>query len=352
MGATAQRRLPLTPWELPLLQAPTHLHRRSRLKRGRERGHYMGILSFVHRNHFVIAQQVQRRFPSHLRSSRTTRRHLEELESLGYLATAPARGVSPLFPKVYFVPAKGLRRLQKALAGQGRPWRASRVDRKGRHAGEGFTAEHLLHEILISEFMLALWQTTQARSDLELLTTQRRSLTRHPAFVCRVDGRQTRVMPDALFLVRQAGAGMICCLVEVDLGTMTPKQLRSKFRRYDSWAQSEAGNNFLLDLYRKHGATNPRPAFRILVAAKDRDGTNDLGRATAIGAAAARWPRVTSSLWLTTLAHLRAIQGAVEPLNGPIWYRGRDIGKNFRGVAAHLLFNSNCVASKTEAIRS
>ena len=98
-----QQRQPLTPWELPSLLTSVHTYRRSRRKAGRERKHFPAILGFVYRNRFAVASQIQRRFSDVLRSDRTARRHLEELESLGYLAAAPARGVSPLFPKVYYV---------------------------------------------------------------------------------------------------------------------------------------------------------------------------------------------------------------------------------------------------------
>ena len=57
----------------------------------------------MYRNRFALASQIQRRFSSVLRPGRTTRRHLEELESLRFRGTVPGRGVGPLFPKVYYV---------------------------------------------------------------------------------------------------------------------------------------------------------------------------------------------------------------------------------------------------------
>src|SRR5262249_24867000 len=78
-------RRPLTPWELPSLLTPVHVYRRAAKRRKKERRHYAAILGFVYRNRFAVASQIQRRFSSILRSDRTTRRHLEELEALGYL---------------------------------------------------------------------------------------------------------------------------------------------------------------------------------------------------------------------------------------------------------------------------
>jgi hypothetical protein len=87
---------------------PMHTYRRAKKKRSVERRHFARILAFVHRNRFAVASQIQRRFADVLRSDRTARRHLEELEALGYLGVAPARGVSPLFPKVYYVAGRGV----------------------------------------------------------------------------------------------------------------------------------------------------------------------------------------------------------------------------------------------------
>ena len=88
-----RHRRPLTPWELPSLLISVHAYRRRKKEPKTERSHFPAILGFVYRNRFAVAFQIQRRFSDTLRSDRTTRRHLEELEALGYLAVAPARGV-------------------------------------------------------------------------------------------------------------------------------------------------------------------------------------------------------------------------------------------------------------------
>src|ERR1051326_3475117 len=160
-------RRPLTPWELPSLLTPVHVYRRS-AKCGRsqkERPHFAAILGFVYRNRFAVASQIRRRFSSALRSDRTTRRHLEELESLAFLRTAPARGVGPLFPKVYYVTGRGVRRLKESLSKQGKTWQPSRVDRRSRDSSEGYAAERLLHELFITQFMLPVWQTGDKRPE-------------------------------------------------------------------------------------------------------------------------------------------------------------------------------------------
>jgi len=118
------------------------------------------------------------------------------------------------------VTGRRVRKLRNLLAAHTKSWKPSREDRCGRNTQEGYSADHIIHEILITEFLLAVWQTVRARPDLELLTVQRRSLAKRPAFQLAVGGRHSRLVPDAMFLFRQGGPGMVCCFVEMDNGTM------------------------------------------------------------------------------------------------------------------------------------
>jgi hypothetical protein len=306
-----------------------HTYRRSRKKTNRERKHFPAILGFVYRNRFAVASQIQRRFSDVLRSDRTARRHLEELESLGFLGAAPARGVSPLFPKVYYVTKRGVRRLRESLAAQGKSWQAGRIDRRGRHTQEGYSADHIIHEILTTEFLLAVWQTVHGRPDLELLTIQRRSLAKHPAFRVAMNGHNTRLIPDAMFLFRQSGGGMACCFVEMDNGTINEKQIREKYARYLAWSQSVSGKQYLIDLYRRHGAADPRPTFRLLIIARSRTGNNDERRMMELCAPAAKLPAtMRDRLWFTTVAELCRCQKQVLPLEAVTWSRGRFVANS------------------------
>jgi hypothetical protein len=323
-----QQRPPLTPWELPSLLTSVHTYRRSKRKGGKERAHFSAILGFVYRNRFAVASQIQRRFSDVLRSDRTARRHLEELESLGYLAAAPARGVSPLFPKVYYVTSRGVRKLRESLATQGKQWHAGRIDRRGRNTEEGYSADRIIHEILTTEFLLAVWQTVHGRADLQLLTIQRRSLVKQPAFQVVVSDHRTRLIPDAMFLFRHTDGGMVCCFVEMDNGTMNKKKIRAKYARYLAWSQSAAGKQYLIDLYCRHGAREPRPTFRLLVVARSRTGRDDPHRVLELSEPLVTLPAAMQDrFWFTTVAALRGCQDALLPLEGAIWRRGRDAGR-------------------------
>lgn len=315
------RRRPLTVWELPSLLTPMHRYRARKKKPKPERGHFAAILGFIYRNRFAVASQIQRRFSHVLKSDRTTRRHLEEMQVLGLIDVAPTRSVGPLWPKVYFVAGRGVKKLREALAKKGKPWQAVRIDRKSRHAAEGFSAEHVLHEILITEFLLMVWQTIKNRPDLELLQTERRSLKRHPAYKLTIDATPTRLEPDAMFLFRQAGRGMMCCYVEMDTGAMNLKQLKAKFRRYEAWTQSHTGQQYLADLYGRHGATHARPLFRLLVIATSRSGTEDGRRLDELATLRASFFTLAQRMWLSSLNQFKHDKEFQTALTSAMWSR-------------------------------
>jgi hypothetical protein len=286
----------------------------------------------VYRNRFAVASQIKRRFCTILRSDRTTRRHMEELESLGHVAVVPGRGVGPLFPKVYYVTGRGVRKLRNALAKQEKAWQPSRVDRRSRDAHEGYVAARIIHEILITEFMLTVWQTIDGRSDLKLLTVQRRSLAKHAAFRLVIGRRQTRLVPDAMFLFRQREGGMRCCFLELDNGTMNRKQIKTKYARYEAWARSKHGQQYLIDLYRRHGAKEPRPAFRLLIVARSRSGNDDRRRMAELSAPVPELsPTMRHRVWLTTVADLRRSEAEAAQLEAPIWWRTKDLDNEGAG---------------------
>ena len=278
-----------------------HQYKRPRIKNPKERPHYLTITSYVYRNRFVIANQVQRRFKTYLKSDRTARRHLAELEALGYLGVAVTRGVSPLWPKVYFCRQRGARRLREALRAKGKSAHFIRLDRSRRI---GHSSDHILHELLITEFLLTLWESAQANTDHELLRIERRSLPSQPAFSILDHGKSTRIEPDAMFLCRYRSRGMMCYFVEIDTGSMTPKQLMAKFRRYELWSRSSPGRDFLTQLYSRNGAAKPHPTFRLSLVSCGQPGQDPRLRLRKIAATAAPFSTVSHVLRLLSSTEL------------------------------------------------
>lgn len=314
---------PLSVWELSKLLRSVRSHRKTTTKVARERPHFRGILAFVHRNRFAVASQILRRFPKHLGSDRTARRHLAEMESLGLLGVVETNNVSPLWPKVFFVTRRGMATLKKALHKQGKEWTESVQDRR---RSDGASAQHVLHELFITEFQLMAWETTQVLDDLQFLTMQRRSLAKHDAFKIVVAGRQIRLQPDAMFLYRQQGRGMMCCFVEMDLDSMSNKQLVAKFRRYQRWAESSKSSQYLEELYVRYGATKPAARFRILVVVGSRTIQAEQQRVTRIAKLASGLPKTISDcIWISSVNQLQVATERSAILNESLWIRPRDV---------------------------
>lgn len=313
-----KRRRPLSVWELPTLLRSVHEHRNSKPKNCKERRHVPAILAFVYRNRFAVANQIQRRFPQYLPSDRTARRRLAEMEALGYLGVVATNNTSPLWPKVYQVTKRGLSRLRQAHAKQTMDWAPTRSDRS---RSNGFSAQHVVHEILVTEFMLQVWLAGHERPNLELPKIERRSLIGNPAFRVAVNGKQSWLAPDALFVIRRQEHGMMCCLVEVDTCSMSNRQLTKKLSRYAAWTGSPSGQQFLVDLYRRFGASKPKAAFRLLIVACDPIGQQHERRMLNILRAGNKAPcQLRDRIWLT---HAGVCSSAAEPgikaLHLPKW---------------------------------
>jgi hypothetical protein len=313
----ATRRPRLSTWQLPKLIESVHHYRKSRGLKPRERPHFKGILAFVYRNRFVTAEQVRRRFSSMVRSDRTARRHLAEMEALGYLNLVPTRAVGPLFPKVYFVGWRGVRRLHEALTAAGKPGDVSRIDRG---VPRGYSSEHVIHELFVAEFMLSVWETISSRDDLELLFVQRRAVEREKGLLVTVNGMRSRVKPDAIFVFRHTPAGMVACFLEMDSGSMSRQQMDRKLRRYEVWAESTVGREFLSNLYRKCGSKQTRPVFRLLIVCRDREGRNDERRQRSLCETAERRAVLRPMVWITTVDKLSSYPSS-ESLNQGMWLR-------------------------------
>jgi hypothetical protein len=294
------------------------------MRKPQERAHYPAILAWVYGNRFAIASQIQRRFAKYLKSGRTARRHLQELESLGWLGVAPARAVGPLFPKVYYVTRSGVERIKGAFRRQGKAWEPFRVDRKGWHSKAGFSAEHVIHELLLTEFLLGVWREFADRSDWKLLQMERRSLGRNPAFALPELGKLARLHPDAMFVVQNA-EGVIVFLVELDLGTMSRKQLGRKFRRYAGWLESGRGARLVRSIGGGSGCKEGSNALCVVWIVKNRVEGEDRRRVAEVVRAALPWfDTLDENLWCTTMSDLAKASCSGSLMGARIWTRCSD----------------------------
>src|SRR5262249_50750409 len=83
--------------------------------------------------------------------------------------------------------------------------------------------------------------------------------------------------------------------------------------------------HYLVNLYRQHGATDPRPSFRVLLVANDRTDDGGESRMIDLMATALELPAsVRDRLWVTTAGGVRAPHHHEQPLGVAIWRRGPD----------------------------
>lgn len=257
------KRQALSVWELPKLLRPVHHYRKRELTPCRERPHFRAVLAFVHRNRFAVASQIQRRFSKYMASDRTARRHLAELESLGFLDVVDTLNVGPLWPKVYFVTRRARSRLRQALRERGKEWSEPALDRK---RTSGVTSHHILHELLITELLLMIWEAAQGREDFQLVTIQRRSLLKDNNLELTITGRRTRLQPDGVYVSQRISRPPMVTFLEMDLGTMSLKQMTAKFRRYHAWTTSECGSRYLKAQVSQYGLGRIRMRILVMVA--------------------------------------------------------------------------------------
>ena len=323
-----------TGWELPDLIRPLpRRKRRCAIGKPRLLPHQPALLEYVFLSRFATASQVQRRFPDWLRSARTTQWQLANLVQWGFLATAPVRSTSPNFPFVYFATGKGVTLINETYAKHG-------LSRKhplgeGRKAS-GVALESILHELLLTEFELAVKTTVDSRTDLSLLATERRYYRKELQLRFSQSGKTHCVIPDAGFVTRigkpSAGTSQNASLttllnfVELDNGTMAPVRVLQKLEQYAAWAASEAGERYLRDTYASYGAAVPNCGFRLLLVAHDKlHAQGDQKRLTALFERVLELPAtMRDRVWMATAADLKAHQHHSPPLSAEIWYRGRD----------------------------
>lgn len=306
--------------------------------RGRRRAlsaYAAAVVEYVYQSRFATASQIERRFPEWLRSTRTTQGQLAEWVARDLLALAPVRSTSPNFPYVYYATGRGVRLVNDTYREFGVPLRLPPGE--DRKAG-GVTVTSLLHELLVTEFELAVRRTVGERSDLKLLFTERRYFRRGKRLAPESERGGTPVIPDAGFLIAGGGGsegtshnvprmreGMLY-FVELDNGTLPLARIRQKFAAYGRWADSTAGAEYLHVFYSRYGVRQPQAGFRLVVIGHDPwQAGGDGRRLVDLFSQGLTLPAaMRDRLWLTTVEDLRAVQDQSPPLSAKIWLRGRD----------------------------
>ncbi len=282
------------------IAAATPARPRATKATSRRYSRYAGrLLAFCARHRTVVADHVTRQFRDLVGGDRNTRLHLQTLVARGELTVRREHGTGR--PNVYLITARGLR---------------SAGDVGGRHRLP--SGSHVTHELLITETAVSVGECVRARSDLSLLWDARFELAQHSAFA--------GIVPDYAFLFAQP-QGRLLCLVEVSSGVESATRLGEKVDQYAEWSESNKGRRFMTDLYRRFGAKDPRPVFRLLFLVQNRrTGKDDSRLAELLNEVVRRPTGLERRVWATTVTSLSEA-GSVD---GAIWMRGDEVRKNLR----------------------
>ena len=318
---------------MPELIRPLPIRRRTYRKRPRLLAHYPAVVEFIYSSRFATGFHVRRRFSQYMASERTAQYQLASLVQLGYLDTAPVRSTSPNFPYVYFATGRGVRLIGESYARLGHRWSQPATET---NRSKGVALTSIMHELLVTEFDLAVWQTLSQRTDLQRLFVERRYFQRDKRLQYSHDGGWQPVIPDSGFLLQmlsqtsgRLGASLLLHLVELDNGTMPLRRIRQKLEHYDAWARSDEGCEYLRTLYRQYDHRPKRLNFRLLIIAHaSHSPGGDDRRLADLLTEAARLPRtMRDRIWLTTATNLRAHQADTSCLSSPLWYRAKNAAR-------------------------
>ena len=341
--ATPGKSRPVSVWNLHELIRPLPVRKQPCERRPNLLPHYAAVTEYVYNSRFAIASQVQRRFAKYMPSERTAQYQLANLVRLGYLRTASVRSTSPNFPYVYHATSRGVRLIRDSYRGLGKDWQGASSE--GTHA-HGVALPSILHELLLTEFDLAVGEGIERRPDLQRLFVERRYFQSGKQLHFKHEGRRQSIIPDSGFLVRVNDASpqasrLVMHFTELDNGTMSLARLHEKMWHYALWSRSDAGANYLRELGHRYGAT---VQFRLLLIARGNTAAGDSGRLVDTFIESLELPSsMRDRIWLTTVEALGG-QHFDGTANVPIWLRLRQARSwlpVYRQLQASLV-HANC----------
>jgi len=296
--------------------------------------HYPHVILYVYMSRYATVDHIQRRFSGTIKSLRTAQYQLARLIDLGFLKTVEVTSTSPNFPHVYVATGRGVSHVRKRFKVELTEARE-----------EATSLASITHELFLTAFELACWQTVKTRPDLSLKMTERRYFHQQRRLKYPVSGRSQHLIPDAGFLLSvERGQGPLSLLhffAELDNGTELPSVVLTKFRKYVAWTESEHGRNYLLDLYRRHGAAKPKPNYRLLVIARRRGQTGQDDRRVAdLFTQALELPEaMRNRIWFASVDDLMSHEHDQAPLASDLWIRVADTNtwlNDYRAYVATL----------------
>lgn len=250
----------------------------------------------VHR--IATAGQVFRFLPDLFKSDRSARMHLQTLAVSGELAVVRSRGMGAV--NLYLITRRGLR----AVADGDGLTTVSRRHPSGTHLG---------HDLIGTELFLKFVESSRRIPGMSIAWSERFAFHRYPCF-------QT-VIPDGALLIKHP-QGQLVYFAEVSSGEDSTTRLSEKLSSYELWTETDESKQFLIELYREHGAIQPRPQFRLLFVLHHRLGlSSDVRLRQLLYSAAEVSPAMRRRMWCTTTDFL----ASTPAMTSPIWLRLSDL---------------------------
>jgi hypothetical protein len=177
---------------------------------------------FDHR--WATGEQVQWRFPDRLESPKTKDNYLANLVQFGFLALAPVRSTSPNFPYVYCATTKGIRLVKDTYRQLGIAWAGEKTETV---KAQGMALPSILHELLLTEFDLAVSRTEKGIDSIKQLMLERRYFRADKRLEFYEGGQTERLKPDGGFLIQYLETGrLLMHFTELDNGPLSAARTR------------------------------------------------------------------------------------------------------------------------------
>ncbi|MCA9213372.1 MAG: replication-relaxation family protein [Planctomycetales bacterium] len=274
--------------------------------------HHVRLLAFCYLTPYLTRDIFQRSFPNELKSRSTAHNQLKKLVDAGYLKATRDSVNEPL---IYTITPKSIKVLNRTRPADNQlpPVR-----------DETAKTWRLKHEIGISEFQSDVRLAAQQRADLDIRFFERRYFqdAKQKHFSYRnASGGVSKIRPDLGFLAQFNQQHLLFHAFEYDRGTEDGNVVLKKMENYDTWFVS-AGQQYLFDLYTRHGATKPRPSYRRLIVTTHRPekDADDHDRLCKLITHLMQLPAETrANIFLTTDELIVQHRNDEQPLAAPLW---------------------------------
>lgn len=285
--------------------APTVLHGTINIDFGLSHLH-QNVLRFFSMHRIATANLIQRTWPQDFPYHKKTMRCLRSLVDRGLLRER--RPVSKFDDIIFTITEDGYRycRDLPGIDLGAIPYRY-----------EEPTGKQADHELLITQTAVLLYEYAMTRSGLRILEDGRFG---------NEGGVFSTKIPDYRFLSEDAN-GKMFRIVEVVSGLESSSDIRAMFEGWDAWSQTEEAKQYLLSLYRRHGAMHPVPEFRVtcIIHSRNWKYTDAWKERLTLQQTLYVSPQLQGRVETATLDALSAAIDNDLGINHPVWHRGNDL---------------------------